>query len=64
MLLIPADGIRQSVPWKLRFVGQEEVLFDAAMERVTNNPDFTLEEIEALPAQIAEIDRLLQGIGA
>lgn len=54
MLLIPADGIRQSVPWKLRFVGQEEVLFDAAMERVTNNPDFTLEEIEALPAEIAE----------
>lgn len=53
-LNIPSDRIRESVPWKLRFAGQEDVLFDAALEAVTGDPEFTLEAIEALPGLVAD----------
>lgn len=51
-LSISADHFRESVPWKLRYDGQDDDLFASALEAVTRTPDFTLEDVEALPAKI------------
>ncbi len=52
MLEIPADRIRESVPWKLRHEGLEDELFAELLDAVTGDPDFALEDVQALPAKI------------
>lgn len=55
-----ADRIRESVRWKLRWPGQDEDLHREALEAATRHPDFTEEDVTAVPsavdARLAKLD--------
>lgn len=52
VLHVPADRIRESVRWRLRWPGQEEQLHREALEAATRHPDFTEADVAAVPAAV------------
>lgn len=60
VLRVSADRIRESVRWKLRWPTQDEDIHREALEAATRRPDFTEEDVTAVPsavdARLAKLD--------